>query len=108
MPVAALLVVTAVMAWHETGWAFFGNTGVLVGIVCLSAALMVVPIPFRSFKQFQSAGTRALYFGSIGGGLLLLALQLPGGTVLFGLMVLYVLQGLGSAVFARCLRSASE
>jgi CDP-diacylglycerol--serine O-phosphatidyltransferase len=97
-PVAALLVVTAVMAWHETGWALFESTGLLVAILLVSAVLMVVPIPFRSFKQFRSVGTRALYFGSIGGGLLLLVFQLPGGAVLFALMILYILQGLGSAL----------
>ncbi len=97
-PVAALLVVTLVMAWHETGWALLGEPGLLVALVLVAAGLMVVPIPFRSFKHFGSARARAVYFGSIGAGLLLLVFRLPGGAVLLVLMLVYVSEGLLGAI----------
>lgn len=100
-PVAALLVVTAVMGSHETGFWLFGSPGFLVTLLLAAAVLMVLPVPFRSFKHFRSGFGRALYFGSIGAGLLLLVLRLPGGAVLFGLMVLYVGQGLATALLSR-------
>lgn len=100
-PVAALLVVTAIMAWHETRWALFGKPALLAAILLASGALMVAPVRFRSFKHFRSRPTRWLYFGSIACGLTLLVLRLPGGAVLFGLLTLYVVQGLTSAGAAK-------
>lgn len=35
------------------------------------------------------------------GGVMMLVLRLPGGTVLFGFVSQYVLRGLGAAVFAK-------
>jgi CDP-diacylglycerol--serine O-phosphatidyltransferase len=107
IPVAALLVVTLVMAWHETGWSALGDPVCLVAVVLAAAVLMVVPIPFRSFKHVGSGAARVLYFGSIGGGLLLLLLGLPGGAVLLVLMLVYVLEGAVSAIARGLSRSLS-
>tara|TARA_R110002096_G_scaffold42143_4_gene113664 strand:+ start:92550 stop:93272 length:723 start_codon:yes stop_codon:yes gene_type:complete len=99
-PVAALLVITSVMTWHEMQWAPFGETWFLAVVMTSAALLMVVPLPFQSFKSFKSRIAKFSYFGAMAGGVTMLVLQLPGGTVLFGFVSLYVLRGLGAAIFA--------
>jgi CDP-diacylglycerol--serine O-phosphatidyltransferase len=100
-PVAALLVVTSIMTWHEVAWFPFGETWFLIALMCSAALLMVVPLPFQSFKSFSSRLARVSYFGAMAGGVTMLFLKLPGGTVLFGFVSLYVLRGLVGAAFER-------
>lgn len=100
-PVAALLVVTSIMSWHEVQWYPFGETWFLEAVMCSAALLMVVPLPFQSFKSFGSRLAKISYFGAMAGGVAMLFLRLPGGTVLFGFVSLYVLRGLIGASIAR-------
>lgn len=100
-PVAALLVVTSIMSWHEVQWYPFGETWFLEAVMCSAALLMVVPLPFQSFKSFGSRLAQVSYFGAMAGGVTMLFLRLPGGTVLFGFVTLYVLRGLIGAWFAQ-------
>ena len=88
------------MTWHEMQWAPFGETWFLAVVMTSAALLMVVPLPFQSFKSFKSRIAKFSYFGAMAGGVTMLVLQLPGGTVLFGFVSLYVLRGLGAAIFA--------
>lgn len=100
-PVAALLVITSIMTWHETHWFPFGETWFLASIMITAALLMVLPLPFQSFKSFKSRVAKFSYFGAMAGGVTMLVLRLPGGTVLFGFVSLYVLRGLAAAVFTK-------
>jgi CDP-diacylglycerol--serine O-phosphatidyltransferase len=100
-PVAALLVVTSVMTWHEVAWFPFGETWFLMAVMCSAALLMVLPLPFQSFKSFRSRLAKVSYFGAMAGGVTMLFLHLPGGTVLFGFVLLYVLRGLLGAALTR-------
>ncbi len=93
-PVAALLVVTSVMAWHEVHWSPFGDTWFLLVVMCSAAILMVLPLPFQSFKSFRSRLAKFSYFGAMAGGVTMLLVGLPGGIVLFGFVSVYVLRGL--------------
>ena len=92
-PVAALLVATTIMMWHEIDAPFVRATGVLHAVLGGAALLMVAPFPFPSFKHFKYRWTMALYFGSMLGGLTMLFLGLPGGTVLLALLGVYLLRG---------------
>jgi CDP-diacylglycerol--serine O-phosphatidyltransferase len=107
-PVSALLVVTAVMSAHELSSAFFAQTWFLCSLVLVCSVLMILPIPFPSFKSFRTRLGMILYFGSMGGGLTMLFVGLPGGTVLFGFVSFYVLRGLAEAGWRRMVGPASE
>ena len=100
-PVAALLLVTAVMTWLEVRWSPFGEPWFLTSLALGAALLMVLPIPLPSYKRFRSRVGQVLYFGAMAGGLTMLFVGLPGGTVLFGFMALYVVRGLGTALLRR-------
>lgn len=54
------------------------------------AVLMVPEIPFPSFKDMRASWMTALFLGAMAGGVPLRVFGLPGGTVLFWLLVLYV------------------
>ena len=60
---------------------------------------------FQSFKSFKSRLAKFSYFGAMVGGVSMLALRLPGGTVLFGFVSLYVLRGLVAALLLRGAKS---
>jgi len=60
-PVAALLVVTSIMSWHELELAPTGDPRFLVGVLLATSALMVLPVPFRSFKHFRSRWARTTF-----------------------------------------------
>jgi len=100
-PVAALLVVTSIMTWHETSWSPFGETWFTITVMSCAALLMVLPLPFQSFKSFGSRIAKFSYFGAMAGGVTMLVFRQPGGTVLFGFVALYVLRGLAGAALAR-------
>ena len=93
-PVSALLVTTTVMTFHELGVAHLLGPPVMVPVLLISGLLGIVRVKFPSYKRFRSRFGRVLFFGSIAGGLTLLAFGGPGGTVLLGLMLLYVIRGL--------------
>lgn len=97
-PVAALLLVTAMMTWEEMGWALFGERWFLLALTVAVSLLMVVPLTFPSYKRFKSRIAMLAYFALIGGGLTMLLLGLPGGTVLFGFLGFYVVRGLLTAL----------
>ncbi len=98
IPTAAGLIVTLVMAHVETGWAILKSPIVVVPVLLVSSALMVSQIPFPSFKNFRNQFMKYGFFGSIAGGLLLLGAGGPGGTVLFALLIAYVIYGLVASV----------
>ena len=98
IPTAAGLLVTLVMAHQETGWEIFKSPIVVVPILLVSSGLMVSQIPFPSFKNFRNQFMRYGFFGSIVGGLLLLAGGGPGGFVRFSLLIGYVIYGLVASV----------
>jgi phosphatidylserine synthase len=55
---------------------------------------MVSPFRFPSFKHFRSRAARVLYFGAMAGGVTMLVVGQPGGTVLLGFLVVYLLSAL--------------
>lgn len=99
-PTAALWLVTAVMTKHEAGWTFFAERRSLLVLTFAAALLMIAPISFPSYKRFKTRWGKYVFFGAIGGGLTMLLLGLPGGTVLFVCLSLYVLRGLGSSLLS--------
>jgi CDP-diacylglycerol--serine O-phosphatidyltransferase len=100
-PVAALLVTTTVMAWHELAWSPLRNTWLLLAVILGSAALMISPLRFPSYKRFATRIGQYAYFASMAGGLTLLFLGRPGGAVLLALLCVYVSRGLLGAVLGR-------
>lgn len=98
IPSAAGLLVTLVMAHQETGFALLRSPVVVVPLILVTSALMVSQIPFPSFKNFRNQTMKYGFFGTIAGGLLLLAVGGPGGTVLFLVMLGYIVLGLINAV----------
>ena len=65
-----------------------------VPVLLMSGFLGIVRVRFPSYKRFRSRFGQILFYGSIVGGLTLLVLGGPGGTVLLALMLLYVTRGL--------------
>ena len=93
-PVASLLLATVVMTHNELGLSWMREKVFVVPYVLVVALLMVSKIPFRSFKNFKTKVGPFVFGGSILGGLTLLALGGPGGTVLLSVLNWYVLSGL--------------
>ena len=93
-PVAAMLICTAVMTYHETGLLFLKRAAFMGPYVLVIALLMVSTIPFRSFKGFRSRFGQILFFGSILAGYATLAFGGPGGAILLCLLCIYVISGL--------------
>lgn len=100
-PVAALFVTTLIMTEHEVGLTWLRSPALLLGVVVALAALMVSRIPFPSYKRFRSRLRQLAFFAAIMSGLTLLIAGGPGGTVLFALMVLYVVVGAALGVARR-------
>lgn len=93
MPVAALLVVTAIMTSFELGWDILRDPRVVLPLMVGTSALMVSTIPFPAYKRFKSRARQVAFFGAIGGGVTTLLVGGPGGAILFGLLLLYVVLG---------------
>ena len=106
-PVSALLVTTTVMTSCELEVAGLLTPSVMVPVLLISGVLGVVRVRFPSYKRFRSRFAQILFFGSIAGGLTLLALRGPGGTVLLMLILLYVSRGLLAAAVRR-LRTSQD
>ena len=103
-PVSALLIVTAIMTAHELSYELFTQTWFLCSLSLASSMLMILPIPFPSFKSFRTRFGMLLYFGTMSGGLTMLFVGLPGGTLLFGFVSFYVLRGLTEAGWRRVVK----
>ena len=93
-PVSALLVTTTVMASHEIKATEILGPSVMVPVLLISGLLGIVRVRFPSYKRFRSRFGQILFYGSILGGLTLLVLGGPGGTVLLALMLLYIARSL--------------
>jgi len=104
-PVSALLVTTTVMTSVELGLPGLLQPAVMVPLLLASGLLGVVRVRFPSYKHFPSPFARFLFFGAIAGGLVMLFVGWPGGTVLLALMLVYVARGLWSAA-GRVLRAS--
>lgn len=100
-PVAALLLTTLTMTSQELAWPFLRSPALILSVALLLAILMVTTVPFPSYKKFKSRPRQLAFFASITAGLTLLIAGGPGGAVLCGLLTLYVVVGLGRAVFTR-------
>ena len=94
IPMAALLCITPIMASHELSIDAIRAPEVMAGIMLLGAVLMVGRLPLPSYKRFPNRTMQVVFYGLIAGGLMMLVLQLPGGAVLSGFTVLYLLIGL--------------
>ena len=66
----------------------------MVPVLLISGLLGIVRIRFPSYKRFRSRFGQILFYGSILGGLTLLVIGGPGGTVLLALMLLYIARSL--------------
>jgi CDP-diacylglycerol--serine O-phosphatidyltransferase len=93
-PVSALLVTTTIMTCHELKVTEILRPSVMGPVLLISGLLGIVRVRFPSYKRFRSRFGQILFYGSILGGLTLLVLGGPGGTVLLGLMLLYVVRSL--------------
>ena len=93
-PVSALLVTTTIMTSHELEVAEILRPSVMVPVLLISGLLGIVRVRFPSYKRFRSRFGQILFYGSILGGLTLLLLGGPGGTVLLALMLVYITRGL--------------
>ncbi len=89
IPVGALLLSCWVMLELELG--VDPPVWVPLSLVLVSAAFMVSPWTFRDYKHLGSRVAQVAFYGAILGGLGLLFAGLPGGTVLFGCMLGYLL-----------------
>ena len=92
-PVAALFMTTLIMAEHEAGLGWLRSAPLLVTVLIVLSLLMVSRITFPSYKRFRSRARQLAFFAAIVSGLLLLVAGGPGGTVLFVLMLAYVIVG---------------
>ncbi len=97
VPISALLVTTTVMMSFELGVPGLLRPGVMVPVLLISGLLGVSRVRFPSYKRFPSRFEQVLFYGSIAGGLTLLFLGGPGGTVLLGMLLWYVGRGLAAA-----------
>ncbi len=92
-PVAALFLTTLSMTEREVGLEWLRTPALLIALLLLLSILMVSRIPFPSYKRFKSRARQIAFFAAIVSGLSLLIAGGPGGTVLFALMVAYVVVG---------------
>lgn len=92
-PVAALLLTTFTMTSQELEQPWMQSSALVVAFALVLAVLMVTTLPFPSYKRFRSRPRQLAFFASITAGLTLLIAGGPGASVLFGLLLLYVLVG---------------
>jgi CDP-diacylglycerol--serine O-phosphatidyltransferase len=107
-PVSALLVTTTVMTSCELDLPGLLVPSVMVPVLLISGLLGIVRVQFPSYKRFRTRAGQILFFGSIAGGLTLLAVGGPGGAVLLALMSLYVARGLTVAAAHRLRASPDQ
>ena len=97
IPVGALLPVTLVMTCYECDIPWLRDWRLASGFLLVSGVLMISKIPFPSYKQFRNRKSQLFYYGLIVFGLTVLSVGGPGGTILLGFMVGYVLLGITGA-----------
>lgn len=90
IPVAAMFVTTLVMASYELGIEQLREPRIMATALVTAAVLMVSRLPLPSYKRFRSRITKTVFYTLIVCGLLMLALDLPGGAALLGFTVLYL------------------
>lgn len=100
-PVAALLLTSLIMMAHELELSWVRSAPLLLGLMVADAVLMVSRLPLPSYKRFRSRWTQGAFFGLVAFGCLLLVLELPGGTLLFAMLALYVVLGVGRGLIGR-------
>lgn len=93
IPVAAMLIVTLVMASHEVDLPQLREPMVMGTALGMCSVLMVSRLPLPSYKRFPSRTAQIVFYGLIAGGLLMLFLRRPGGTVLLGFIGIYLGRG---------------
>jgi CDP-diacylglycerol--serine O-phosphatidyltransferase len=93
IPAAALLLASLVMAAQELGRPELARPEIAAGVLALAAAGMVSPLPFPSYKAFQSRVAHVSFYVMVAAGLSLLVIGGPGGAVLFALLVIYAVSG---------------
>jgi CDP-diacylglycerol---serine O-phosphatidyltransferase len=99
IPAAALYLASLVMMAEEWELTVLQQPAVVAPALLICAALMVSKVPFQSFKKFKTRWGMVLFYGNIGLGIIELAVGLPGGTHMFGLLNLYIFLGIRGAVF---------
>jgi len=95
IPVGALWLTCIVMTAHEheQAMAILRSVEVVVPVLLCASVLMISRVPFPSYKRFKRKSGMFAFYGTITTGLTILAFGGPGGTVLLGLLVLYLLVG---------------
>jgi CDP-diacylglycerol---serine O-phosphatidyltransferase len=104
IPVAAMLNVTFVMMSHELDIPELRSPPLMASVMLVAAVLMVSRLPLPSYKKFPNRTFQLVFYGLVAGGLLMLALDEPGGTVLLGFTLLYMLGGFWRATVRRLAR----
>jgi len=104
IPVAAMLNVTFVMMSHELGIPELRSPQLMASVMLTAAVLMVSRLPLPSYKKFPNRTFQLVFYGLVAGGLLMLALDQPGGTVLLGFTLFYMLGGFWRATKRRMAR----
>ena len=93
IPAAALFLATFVMASIELEQPALLDRALAAPVVVLGAAVMVAPLPYPSYKRFRRRTAQLSFYTSIGAGLFLLLVKGPGGTVMLGILGLYLVLG---------------
>ena len=104
IPVAAMLNVTFVMMSHELAIPELRSPALMAAVMVVAAVLMVSRLPLPSYKKFPSRTRQLVFYGLVAGGLVMLALGEPGGTVLLFFVTFYVLGGFWRAALRRLAR----
>ena len=73
----------------------------MASVMAVAAGLMVSRLPLPSYKRFASRAQQVLFYGLIAGGLTMLVFGQPGGAVLLGFTLLYLLGGVWRLVLGR-------
>jgi CDP-diacylglycerol--serine O-phosphatidyltransferase len=97
IPIAAMLLATLVMTSEELGLDVLRSRWIAAPVLLAASGLMVSSWPVPAYTRFRHPGYKALLYGSIAGGVLMLVVGWPGGTLLMALMWLYVSLGLRRA-----------
>jgi CDP-diacylglycerol--serine O-phosphatidyltransferase len=91
IPVAALWLTCLVMTAHEQSLELFERWELITAVLIGVSLLMVSRFPFPTYKRFKTRAGMVSFYGTIVTGLSILAAGGPGGTVLFGLLTLYLM-----------------
>ncbi len=101
IPAGALLPTTTVMVWHELDVTWLQQPAIALGLLLAAGVLMISTVRFPAYKSARSRATKVTFYGLMVLGVSMLALGLPGGTLLFALASGYTLYGLAKALLFR-------